>query len=767
MGEHSTVSSGPPTRGPAWASSPAPVLGAHPTAAGVEFAVWTGGEEVDLCLFDDDRVETRIRMTDRGDGVHHRLVDGLEPGARYGFRVQGPWRPEIGDRYNAAKLLLDPYARAIDGELDHTGPVTGHGHSGNAAHADLVRDDRDSAPFVPLSVVVASAHTVAYDWGDDAPPRTPWADTVVYEAHVRGLTRLHPAVPEQLRGTYAGLAHPVVLEHLRELGVTAVELLPVHHFVSEPAVASRLLENYWGYSSVGFFAPHARYSSTYAAPGWAQGSHDAEVTGTPRRSGAQVGEFKDMVRALHTAGLEVILDVVYNHTAEGPEDGPTLGLRGLGNREYYRLREGGRRYDDTTGCGNTLDLTHPRTLALVLDSLRYWVGEMHVDGFRFDLAPALARTASGVDMSSAFFSAIRADPSLCQVKLISEPWDIGPDGYQLGNFPPEWTEWNDRFRDTVRDFWRGSTHGVRDLGYRLSGSSDLYRDDGRRPYASINFITAHDGFTLRDLVSYNRKHNDANGENGMDGADHNRSWNCAVEGETDDDAVQALRRRQLRNLAGTLLLSTGVPMLVAGDELGRTQRGNNNAYCQDNDISWVDWEGAADWQDLRAFVARALRLRREHSTLRQRHFFRGQPVTPGGPKDLTWISVHGAEMSHPEWHDEHLKTLGMLLSGEALRPDGERADGEHADDRRPDDGRPDDGRPGDGDPAASFLLWLHADAVPVDVRLPALPAGSVYVRKLDTDSCDGAPQTDERTAAPGTRLHLPARSLLLLQVAPG
>ena len=717
-------------------------LGATPTADGVEFAVWSGGEQVEVCVFDDERRESRQTLTAAGDGLHTGLVRGIGPGVRYGFRVDGPWRPEHGDRYNPAKLLLDPYALAIEGELDHTGPVTGHAPTGALGGGDLVRDDRESAPYVPLSVVVAPELTIGYDWGGDAPPCTPWADTVIYEAHVRGLTRLHPDVPEHERGTYAGLAHPAVVAHLQQLGVTAVELLPVHQFLDESEVTARLLSNYWGYNSVGFFAPHAAYSS---------------VSGR----GEQVGEFKDMVRALHRAGLEVILDVVYNHTPESDEHGPTLSLRGLGNREYYHLRDGGRRYVNTTGCGNTLNLGRPRTLQLVLDSLRYWVTDMHVDGFRFDLAPALARVSAGgdmpavdtpaVDMHSAFLAAVRADPVLSQVKLIAEPWDIGPGGYQSGNFPPEWTEWNDRFRDTVRDFWRGMGRGVRDLGYRLSGSSDLYRDDGRRPFASINFITAHDGFTLRDLVSYDRKHNDANGENGADGAGDNRSWNCGVEGDTEDATVAALRRRQLRNLAGTLLLSTGVPMLVAGDEIGRTQRGNNNAYCQDNELSWVDWTEARSWEPLRAFVERTAALRRRHATLRQPHYFDGQPVVPGGPKDLTWLTLNGTEMGYAEWHDDRLLTLGLFMSGDALRqlaPDGSRL----VDD--------------------SFLLWLHAGVGAVDVRLPAAAetvlasAASTYVVELDTSTDDGVPRAGRTTLASGESLTLEGRSLLLLRVVP-
>jgi glycogen operon protein len=747
-----------PAPGTADALDVVPALGATVHDGGVAFAVWTGtGERVEVCLFDEDRREERFVLPAVVDGVHHGFVPGVGPGARYGFRVHGRWDPARGERYNPVKLLLDQYARAIDGRLDHDGPVTGHvapaplAGTGDTADADLVRDDRDSAPWVPLSVVVDAAHADGYDWCGDVAPRTRWVDTVIYEAHVRGLTARHPSVPERERGTFAGLGHPDVVAHLVSLGVTAVELLPVHHFVTEATVAARGLPNYWGYSSVGFFAPHAAYS--------AAGSR-----------GEQVAEFKDMVRALHGAGLEVILDVVYNHTAEGDEDGPTIGLRGQDNRASYRLRKDGRRYDDVTGTGNTLDLAQPHTLGLVLDSLRYWVQEMHVDGFRFDLAPALARTPHGVDMRSSFMTSIARDPVIRAAKLIAEPWDVGPGGYRLGGFPPPWTEWNDRFRDTVRDFWRGSSHGVRDLGYRLSGSSDLFRDGDRRPYASINFVTAHDGFTLRDLVSYDSKHNEANLEDGADGAEHNRSWNCGAEGETNDATVAALRRRQMRNLVGTLLLSTGVPMLVAGDEIGRTQLGNNNAYCQDNAISWVDWAQAASWGDMCSFVQRLTQLRRRHATLRQRHFFDGRPVRAGGPKDLTWLTANGDEMTDADWHDPHLQTLGLYLSGDALRQHDPAAQ------RVADD---------------SFLLWLHAGEDDVRVQLPDvrqvddapsrrsdatasatgtsspdLAGSGDYVLEVDT-ARDGGVAVPSPTFAAGSAVSIEARSLVLLRIPAG
>ncbi|WP_069465636.1 glycogen debranching protein GlgX, partial [Actinacidiphila rubida] len=527
---------------------------------GTNFALWAGGaESVELCLFGADGSETRAPLTELTHEVWHGFVPDVLPGQRYGYRVGGRWDPWTGARWNPAKLLLDPYARAVDGEFEMVPEVYGHVRDWQEpAVADTVRDNRDSAPFVPKGVVVDDDD----DWEDDRRPKTPWSDSVIYELHVRGFTQRHPDVPPELRGTYAGLAHPAALAHLTDLGVTAVELLPVHQFAHEDHLERRGLRNYWGYNSIGYFAPHAAYSAS----------------GT---RGEQVGEFKRMVRALHAAGIEVILDVVYNHTAEGGQGGPTLSLRGVDNRGYYRLAGDPRGYADYTGCGNTLSVVQPHVLRLITDSLRYWVTEMGVDGFRFDLAAALARSMHDVDMLSPFLATIAQDPVLRRVKLIAEPWDVGAGGYQVGAFPPLWTEWNDRFRDTVRDFWRGATGDVRDLGYRLSGSSDLYDWGGRRPYASVNYVTAHDGFTLRDLVSHNGKHNEANGEDGRDGTDDNRSWNCGAEGETGDPEVLALRARQLRNLLATLLLSTGVPMLVAGDEMGRTQGGNNNAYCQD------------------------------------------------------------------------------------------------------------------------------------------------------------------------------------------
>ncbi len=551
--------------------------------------------------------------------------------------MHGPNDPSRGLRHNPNKLLIDPYARAIDGEFIDDPAVYG--------------GDEDSAPYVPRSVIVHGA----FPWGSDRRPDIPWEDTVIYELHVRGFTMTNPDIPPEIRGTYAGLAQPAAVDYLRSLGVTAVELLPIHHFVTEPAVLRRGLPNYWGYNTLGFFAPHAAYSS---------------------RRGNQVREFKSMVRALHAAGIEVILDVVYNHTAEGAPDGPILSFRGIDNAAYYRLAAGDpSRYADYTGCGNTLDVRTPSVLAMVMDSLRYWVTEMHVDGFRFDLASALARSLHDVDKLSSFFDTIHQDPILSQVKLIAEPWDVGDGGYQVGQFPAHWTEWNGRYRDTVRSFWAHGSGGVRELATRLSGSSDLYGDDGRLPYASINFVTAHDGFTLRDLVTYERKHNEANGESNRDGTNDNLSYNCGVEGETGDADVQTLRSRQARNFLCTLLLSTGAPMLLAGDERWRTQGGNNNAYCQDNPTSWLDWSSTPEAADLLVLVQRLVTLRRSSPVLRQRAFFEGRPVIDGdGCKDLAWFHPAGRELTADDWFDTGLRTIGMYLDGRALRHRGSRGE---------------------------------------------------------------------------------------------
>ncbi|MGW1515843.1 glycogen debranching protein GlgX [Streptomyces sp. NPDC002287] len=712
---------------PVWPGSSHP-LGARFHAGpggvpGTNFALWAqGAEAVELCLFDALGTETRCTLTELTHEIWHGFVPGVRPGQRYGFRVHGRWDPWTGARYNPAKLLLDPYARAVDGDFSLPPEVYGHVRDWPQQYiADTVRDDRDSAPFVPKGVVVHDDD----DWADDVRPKTPWADSVIYELHVRGFTMRHPGVPEALRGTYAGLAHPAAVEHLVGLGVTAVELLPVHQFAHEDHLLRRGLRNYWGYNSVGYFAPHAGYSAS----------------GT---TGQQVGEFKRMVKALHAAGIEVILDVVYNHTAEAGELGPTLSLRGIDNRAYYRLQPDQRRYADYTGCGNTLHAGRPHVLRLITDSLRYWVTEMGVDGFRFDLAAALARSMHDVDMLSPFLAVIAQDPVLRRVKLIAEPWDVGSGGYQVGAFPPLWTEWNDRYRDAVRDFWRGALPDVRDLGYRLSGSSDLYAWGGRRPYASVNFVTAHDGFTLRDLVSYERKHNEANGEANRDGTNDNRSWNCGAEGESDEPRITALRRRQLRNLLTTLLLSTGVPMLVAGDEFGRTQGGNNNAYCQDNETGWVDWSLLQDpaWSGLFALARRLVALRRAHPVLRRRAFFSGRAQGADGLRDLAWFTPAGTEMTERDWYAP-ASAVGLYLSGRDIP------------------GRDERGRPVTDD---SFLALLHSGELPLEWVLPGPPWAGEYELVLDTSR-------EEQEAAPGTRyrggepLTVPARSVLLLRVA--
>ena len=668
-------------------------LGATWSAESTNFAVYApAATEVWLCLFeegpDGGELEVRHQLTEQSLGIWHGALPGVRPGTPYGYRVDGPWDPAEGLRFNPAKLLLDPYALATTGDL-----VPGQAAFAHVWGRTDVRDDHDSAGHVPRGVVVdptfADSPEGPFDWEGDTPMRRRWRDTVIYEAHVKGLTALHDRVPEHLRGTYAGLAQPAVTDYLRDLGVTAVELLPVHQFVSEPSLTERGATNYWGYNSIGYFAPHAAYSSS-------------------GERGQQVREFKEMVRALHRAGLEVILDVVYNHTAEAGPLGPTLSFRGLDDRGFYKRvaptvdpLTGESTFDDTywdvTGCGNTVDSNNPLALRLILDSLRYWVTEMHVDGFRFDLMSALTRTGYDVDMNSDLLVAIGQDPVLRHVKLIAEPWDASMDGYLVGGMPPPWVEWNDQYRDEIRDFWRNHNHGTHAVATRLAGSSDLYADDGRSAYASINFVTAHDGFTLRDLVSYEHKHNEANGERNRDGTDNNRSWNHGVEGETDDPATLAVRRRQAANIMATLCLSNGVPMITAGDERGRTQRGNNNAYCQDNEISYVDWRPDDAWLDVYEVTRAALALRREHPALRQRHWFEGRPTIRGGPKDLAWLHPSGREMSPEDWHDPELRTVGMFVSGQPLRAPGPR---------------------GEQQVDSSFMIWFGSGWLPQRVSLP-------------------------------------------------
>jgi isoamylase len=623
-----------------WPGSPDP-RGATWDGEGVNFALFSeNAERVELCIFDDAgrRQLQRIALSERTDQVWHCYLPEARPGMLYGYRVYGRYRPDEGSRFNAHKLLLDPYAMQIVGALRWSDALFGYtpGHR----REDLSYDRRDSAGGMPKCKVIDPAFT----WGGDRGPSVPWHEMVIYELHVRGYTMQHPDVPPQLRGTYAGLATAPVIDYLKRLGVTTIELMPVHAFVDDRRLVEQGLRNYWGYNTIGFFAPDARYSAS-----------------------GKVNEFKTMVKTLHSAGFEVILDVVYNHTAEGNHLGPTLCFRGIDNVSYYRLQHDDKRfYTDYTGTGNTLDMQHPRVLQLLMDSLRYWVTEMHVDGFRFDLASSLARELHEVNRLGAFFDILRQDPVLSRVKLIAEPWDLGEGGYQVGNFPPGWAEWNDKYRDTMRAYWKGDGGLIGEFSRRLTGSSDLYGRHGRLPHASINFITAHDGFTLHDLVSYNEKHNEANLEENRDGNNNNLSWNCGVEGPTDDPAVNALRARQKRNMLATLLLSQGVPMLVAGDEIGRTQHGNNNAYCQDSALSWLDWELDPERLKLRDFVRRMVHLRRTHPVFRRRHFFQGRPLHGSEAKDIVWLKPDGSEMTTEEWSQDFARCLGVYLAGSAL-----------------------------------------------------------------------------------------------------
>ena len=616
-------------------------LGANYDGFGTNFAVYSEvAQQVELCLFDAGGAERRVTLPEVDGFIWHGYLPNAEPGRRYGYRVHGPDEPATGSRCNPHKLLLDPYAKAIDGQFHWEQSLFGY----NFGEPDS-RNDADSARAMPKSVVI----NPYFDWGMDRPPQHGYADSVIYEAHVKGLTATHPDIPPAIRGTYSAIAHPVIIDHLKSLGASAIELMPVHHFANDSVLLERGLSNYWGYNTIGFFAPDSKYSAS-------------------RTPGGQVQEFKAMVRALHEAGIEVILDVVYNHTAEGNHLGPTLSFRGIDNAAYYRLVDDDKRYYmDYTGTGNSLNVGHPHALQLIMDSLRYWVTEMHVDGFRFDLAATLAREFYDVDRLSAFFELVQQDPTVSQVKLIAEPWDVGPGGYQVGNFPPQWTEWNGKYRDTVRDFWRGEAASLGEFAYRISGSADLYEATARRPVASINFVTAHDGFTLRDLVSYNDKHNDANGEGNNDGESHNRSWNCGVEGPTCDAEVNALRNRQQRNFITTLLLSQGVPMICHGDELGRTQRGNNNGYCQDNELTWVDWEHAD--VALQSFTASVSALRANHPVFRRKRFFNGRPVRRRGSEglpDISWFRPDGSEMSDEDWDSGFGKSIAVYLNGQGI-----------------------------------------------------------------------------------------------------
>jgi glycogen operon protein len=676
---------------PVWPGSWYP-LGATYDGTGCNFSVFSEvADRVELCLFDGAGVETRIDLPETRMFCWHGYVPGIEPGQRYGFRVHGPWDTSRGQRCNPDKLLLDPYARAIEGHVDWGPAVFPFRIDADGTRHVDDRSDLDSAPHVPRSIVVDQR----FDWGGDRHPRRPLHQTEIYELHVKGFTARMPGVPEALRGRYLGLAHPAALDYLTRLGVSAVELMPVHQFVHDGHLAERGLRNYWGYNSIGFFAPHNEYA-----------------TGGQR--GAQVREFKEMVKALHDADIEVILDVVYNHTAEGNHLGPVLSFKGFDNTAYYRTVSGDPRfYMDYTGTGNSLNMRHPHVLQLLMDSLRYWVLEMHVDGFRFDLAATLARELHEVDRLSAFFDLIQQDPVVSQVKLIAEPWDVGEGGYQIGNFPALWSEWNGRYRDSVRDYWRGADQMLGEFAHRLSGSSDLYASNGRRPMASVNFVTAHDGFTLRDLVSYNEKHNAANGEENADGETHNRSWNCGVEGPTDDPAINALRSRQQRNLLTTLLLSQGVPMLLAGDEIGRSQLGNNNAYCQDNELTWIDWDHAD--QDLLYFTVGLLAFRRAHPVFRRRRWFHGRSILGGQAQDIAWLQPAGIEMSADDWSVGFARSLMVFLNGHAIpSPD-------------------DQGRRVVDD---SFLVAFNAHHEDLAFRLPDPVFGTRWHRVIDTADPD-------------------------------
>ncbi|MET9291485.1 glycogen debranching protein GlgX [Streptomyces sp. NPDC003077] len=745
-------------------------LGATYDGVGTNFAVFSeAADRIELCLLHDDGSETAVELRENDAFVRHAYLPGIMPGQRYGFRAHGAYRPEQGLRCNSAKLLLDPYARAVSGTIDWDEAVYGYPFGKPDA-----RNDRDSAPHTMASVVV----NPYFDWGDDRAPRTAYHETVLYEAHVKGLTMLHPDLPDDLRGSYAALAHPAVIDHLTELGVTALELMPVHQFVHDHRLVDAGMANYWGYNTIGFFAPHNAYAS------WGD-------------RGQQVLEFKSAVRALHQAGIEVILDVVYNHTAEGNHLGPTLSFRGLDNASYYRLADDPRYYMDTTGTGNSLLMRSPHVLQLIMDSLRYWVQEMRVDGFRFDLAATLARQFHEVDRLSSFFDLVQQDPVVSQVKLIAEPWDVGEGGYQVGNFPPLWTEWNGKFRDTVRDLWRGEPRTLAEFGSRLTGSSDLYQGDGRRPLASVNFVTCHDGFTLRDLVSYNEKHNEANGEDNQDGESFNRSWNCGAEGPTDDPEVRELRLRQMRNFIATLMLSQGVPMLSHGDEFGRTQHGNNNAYCQDTELSWVRWPGAeppagpagepgrapgaavgarpagarpagaaaepaaggvaqaeaegaeeraADDEEARellAFVRQMVWLRRDHPVFRRRRFFHGRPVegTHDDLSDIAWFTPEGEEMRQRDWQAAHAKSLSVFLNGNAITEPGPR------------------GEPITDD---SFLLMFNAHDEEKEFTVP-VNHGRQWQAVVDTARPQSVADGGGAKAQAGDRLSVMARSLLVLQ----
>lgn len=688
-------------------------LGAVYDGSGTNFSVFSEiAERVELCLFDKKGNETRFDLLEVTGYCWHGYLPFIEPGQRYGFRVHGPWDPANGQRCNPAKLLLDPYAKAIDEQIQWHEAVFPY-RFGKGLD---VRSNSDSASFMPRSVV----HQPHFDWNGDRRLQIPWHETVIYETHVKGLTIKHPDIPPEIRGTYAALAHPVIIDYFKQLGITAIELMPIHHFIHDKHLVDQGLRNYWGYNSIGYFAPHSEYASQ-------------------KRPGAAVAEFKQMVKTLHHAGIEVILDVVYNHTAEGNHLGPMLSFKGIDNAYYYRLCDDRRYYKDYTGTGNSLNMRNPFVLQLIMDSLRYWVLEMHVDGFRFDLAATLARELHDVDRLSVFFNIIQQDPVISQVKLIAEPWDVGEGGYQVGNFPPVWSEWNGKYRDCVRDFWRGEDQTLGEFASRFTGSSDLYENTSRLPYASINFVTAHDGFTLNDLVSYNEKHNDANGEENRDGESHNRSWNCGVEGMTDDPEVLQLRKRQKRNFMITLFLSQGVPMLLGGDEISRTQQGNNNAYCQDNEISWYDWENAD--KDFLSFCQKLILYCKSHPVFRRRRWFYGQPIHGSEVKDIAWFTLEGEQMSEQDWGLGYAKSLGVFLNGATIPNPHPR------------------GEPVKDD---NFYVIFNAHHEALTFTLPGINWGTLWVKELDTNM--GWLENNEALKAE-SQIKVEGRSIVMLRHA--